>query len=72
MTARFAKFAKVNPRTGRFEIDGEPFPYFVALDASIDYGRHAVTELVVRIPLEDGALVDSTWEPDPDTPEAAE
>lgn len=53
-----AKRARINPRSGVFEIDGRPFPYWLATDASVEFGANDATVLVLRVPLEHGVTID--------------
>lgn len=61
---RLAKRAHLNPRTARFEIDGEVFPYWIGSSLSIEADVSGLTQLVLRVPLEHGATVDDEWEPE--------
>ena len=63
-TAQIAQRATLNPRTGHFEIDGTPFPWWVRTDVTVEAGPNDITAIIVRIPLEHGVLIDDEYEPE--------
>lgn len=58
-----AKRARINPHAGVFEIDGEPFPYWLAETATVELGAGEATTLVLRVPLEYGVTIDNALQP---------